>query len=216
MCRLSHAYRATVDLDVVDRRLSNSVPQLQILRAAAGAESVEPAAVLLPTPFGKVRTDVLEVRQVELDVPSADSGDRLHASAHAWAWETATALTIEVVRSDRQAVQVTTLVAEPGRLIAIKIQAVMNRRPASKQGTDLLDIDRLTLDPATRLVALSQVADVEAQMANDIAQHAYLWFVRRRDQSLRWIRAVGGDSVTGDDLDLVAELVMSACERPKC
>ena len=46
MCRLSSPYRATTDLDVVDRLLGE-VPQLQVLRAARGAEPVEPASVLL-------------------------------------------------------------------------------------------------------------------------------------------------------------------------
>lgn len=37
MCRLASPYRATTDLDVVDRLLG-PVPQLQVLRAAQGAE----------------------------------------------------------------------------------------------------------------------------------------------------------------------------------
>lgn len=47
LARLSNPYRATVDLDIVDRRLGH-VPQLEVLRAADGAEPVEPSAVLLP------------------------------------------------------------------------------------------------------------------------------------------------------------------------
>jgi hypothetical protein len=86
MCRLSSPYRATTDLDVIDRLLGE-VPQVQVLRAAHGAEPVEPTSVLLPTPYGQVKVDVLEVRQIEIDHPSDDPGDRLHASAHAWASE---------------------------------------------------------------------------------------------------------------------------------
>jgi hypothetical protein len=37
MCRLASPYRATTDLDVVDRLLGPA-PQLQVLRAAQGAE----------------------------------------------------------------------------------------------------------------------------------------------------------------------------------
>lgn len=213
MCRLTDAYRATVDLDVVDRRLNGSAPQLEVLRAAAGAESVEPAAVLLPTRLGKVRVDVLEVRQIELDNPSDDPGDRLHASAHAWAYDMATELTIEVARSSGDIVEVTTLVAEPGPLVAMKLQAVMNRA-ASKQGTDLLDIVRLMLDPAARPTALAQIGAVDAAMAADIAQHLDLWFARRQTQALRWIHSVGGDTVNHDDLELAAELLLHACQRP--
>ena len=71
LSRLSNPYRATVDLDIVDRLLGQ-VPQLEVLRAAAGAERVEPSAVLLPTAYGPVRVDVLEVRQVDIDDPSDD------------------------------------------------------------------------------------------------------------------------------------------------
>ena len=68
--------------------------------------------------------------------------------AHAWAIDTATDLTLEVIRSDGERVEVSALVAEPGPLIAMKLQAVMNRS-AAKAGTDLLDVVRLTLDEAT-------------------------------------------------------------------
>jgi hypothetical protein len=211
LARLPSPYRATVDLDVVDR-LVGQVSQLEVLRAADGAEPVEPAAVLLPTQYGAVKVDVLQVRQVELDQPSDDPGDRLHASAHAWAYDTATDLTIEVIRSDGERVEVTTPVAEPGPLIAMKLQAVMNRS-VNKQGTDILDIVRLALDQVTGPDALAQISAVAQPVASDIALHVDLWFVRRREQALRWLRAVGGADVTVDDLDLVAELVLAACAR---
>lgn len=211
LARLSSPYRATVDLDMVDRLLGR-VPQLEVLRAADGAEPVEPAAVRLPTPFGPVKIDVLEVRQAELDRPSDDPGDRLHASAHAWANDTATELTIEVVRVGGDRIEVTTPVAEPGPLIAMKLQAVMNRSVA-KQGTDLQDILRLTFDEATRPAALRQIGNIDAATARDIALHVDLWFVRKRLQALRWIHAAGGQDVTEDDLDLVAELLNAAARR---
>jgi hypothetical protein len=211
MARLSNPYRVTVDLDVVDRLLGGA-PHLEVLRATAGAQAVEPAAVLLPTKYGPVKVDVLEVSQAELDHPSEDPGDRLHASAHAWAYDTATDLTIEVMRGDGASVEATTPVATPGPLIAMKLQAVMNR-PAQKQGTDLLDIVRLILDPGSRPAALAEIAAVNATVAQDIALHVDLWFVRRRAQSLRWILAVSADDLALDDLDLVAELVATAARR---
>jgi hypothetical protein len=125
MCRLSHPYRATTDLDVVDRLLG-AMPQLQVLRAARGAEPVEPASVLLPTAYGQVRVDVLEVRQIEIDQPSDDPGDRLHAFAHAWANDSATEVTIEAAPLSGAHVEVSALVAEPGPLVAMKLQAIMN------------------------------------------------------------------------------------------
>ena len=211
LCRLSNPYRVTIDLDLVDR-LRGEVPQLEVLRAAEGSESVEPAAVLLPTPYGTVKVDVLEVRQVELDQPSDDPGDRLHASAHAWANDTATDLSIEVLRTGGERVRVVTPVAEPGPLIAMKLQAIMNRS-GGKQGTDLLDIVRLAFDEVTRPAAMSQIGSVDAVVAQDIALHVDLWFVRERRQSLQWIHSAGGGEVTRDDLELVAELLNPAAQR---
>jgi hypothetical protein len=211
LARLSTPYRATVDLDVVDRMRSGA-PHLEILRAADQAESVDPAAVVLPTPFGPVKIDVLEVRQAELDQPSDDPGDRLFASAHAWAHDSASDVTLEVETGNGARVQVATPVAEPGPLIAMKLQAIMNRSVA-KQGTDLLDIVSLALDPATRPVAVAQIGAAPASMAADIAQHVDLWLKRSQPQSLRWIRASGGTDVIADDLELVAEILGAACTR---
>lgn len=98
---------------------------------------------------------MLEVRQIEIDQPSDDPGDRLHASAHAWASDRATGLTIEVVPLSGARVEVSALVAEPGPLIAMKLQAIMNRA-VTKQGTDLQDIVRLILDQEARPAALAQ------------------------------------------------------------
>lgn len=211
LARLSSPYRATVDLDVVDRLLGH-LPQLEVLRSSAGAEPVEPAAVLLPTPYGAVRVDVLEVRQVELDRPSDDPGDRLHASAHAWAYDTATDVTIEVICLGGELIEASAPVAEPGPLIAMKLQAVMNRS-TDKQGTDLLDIVRLSLDPLTRPPALAQIGQVDPLIAADVALHVDLWFVQRRSEVLALIRAVGGADVVLDDVDLVGVLLLDAARR---
>jgi len=203
----------TIDLDVVDRMLGD-LPQLEVLRLADGAAPVDPAAVVIPTRFGDVRVDVLEVRQIELDQPSDDPGDRLHASSHAWAHDSATEMTVEVVGAGGLQVAVTTPVAEPGPLIAMKLQAVMNRS-VDKQGTDLLDIVRLTFDGDCRHAALTQLAGVEAGVAHDVTAHVDLWFVQRRQQTVRWIRDVGGDDVTIEDLELVAELLTEAARRSR-
>lgn len=211
MCRLSNPYRATTDLDVVDRLLGQ-VPQLQVLRGARGAEPVEPASVLLPTVYGQVKVDVLEVRQIEIDQPSDDPGDRLHAFAHAWASDSATEVTIEVAPLSGAHVEVTALVAEPGPLVAMKLQAIMNRA-AAKQGTDLQDIIRLILDEHVRPTALAQLANCDTSTAADIALHVELWLVGSRLRALRWIHDAGGTDLTLDDLDLVAELLLSACAR---
>lgn len=211
LCRLTAHHRATTDLDVVDR-LRGHAPQLQLLREAGGVQSVEPAAVLLPTRFGEVKVDVLEVRQIELDKPSDNPGDRLHASAHAWAHDTATPVTLQVLRADGEVVRVTTPVAEPGPLVAMKLQAVMDRNVA-KQGTDLQDVIRLTLDPESRDRLLDQLATCDEQMARDIDMHVALWLVDRRTAALGWINSSGGHDVTLEDIDLTAELLTGASRR---
>jgi hypothetical protein len=211
MCRLSNPYRATTDLDVVDRLLGD-VPQLQVLRAARGAELVEPTSVLLPTAYGQVRVDVLEVRQIEIDQPSDDPGDRLRAFAHAWASDSATEVTIQVAPLSGRHIEVSALVAEPGPLVAMKLQAIMNRA-AAKQGTDLQDIARLILDEHVHRAALAQIGSCDTSTAADIALHVDLWLVHRRVQALRWIHDAGGTDLSLDDLDLVAELLLAACAR---
>jgi hypothetical protein len=123
-------------------------------------------------------------------------------------------VTIEVLRVDGEHVVATTPAATPGPLIAMKLQAVMNRS-VEKQGTDLLDIVRLMLDEATRPTALDQIAGVDPAIARDIAIHVDLWFVRKQQQALKWIQDVGGDDVTTDDLDLVAELLSAGAHRPE-
>lgn len=200
MCRLASPYRATTDLDVVDRLLGE-MPQLQVLRAARGAQPVPPTSVLLPTVYGQVKVDVLEVRQIEIDQPSDDPGDRLHAFAHAWANDSATEVSIEVAPLSGAHIEVSALVAEPGPLVAMKLQAIMNRA-AAKQGTDLQDIARLILDEQARPAALAQLGSCDRSTAADIALH-----VKRR------IHDVGGTDLTLDDLDLVAELLLAACAR---
>jgi hypothetical protein len=168
--------------------------------------------VLLPTVYGQVKVDVLEVRQIEIDQPSDDPGDRLHAFAHAWANDTATEVNIEVAPSSRAHFQVNALVAEPGPLVAMKLQAIMNRATA-KQGTDLQDISRLILDEQARPAALAQLGSCAEWTAADTALHVELWLVDRRRQALRRIHDVGGTDLTLDDLDLVAELLLAACAR---
>ncbi|WP_344234011.1 prevent-host-death protein [Kribbella hippodromi] len=213
LTRLSSAHRATLDLDIVDRRSDGRPRQLEILRGSPETTAAEPAAVMVPTRFGEVRVDVLEVNQSELDHPSDDAGDRLHAGSHAWAADTATPVTISVLGSAREELaRASTRIAEPGPLVAMKLQAIMDRGGA-KAGTDLWDIIRLTLDPVAGRAALRQLETLEARFAADVVQHVDQWFRKKRDWSLDRLGEVTSASVSGDDLDLVAELLVGACLR---
>jgi hypothetical protein len=90
----------------------------------------------------------------------------------------------------------------------MKLQSVMNRSVA-KEGTDLLDIVRLLLDPVTRRVAVSQLHQVSGVMAEDIRLHARHWFIENRDHTIRRIRAINqGAAVDEASLDVISALLL--------
>lgn len=202
VCRLTRPYRATSDLDTVNRRTVNEPAQLQLL-IESGAQPSGVSGALVPTTAGDVQVDVLEVTDAELaDLPT-DPNDRLHVLSHAWAAATATPVLIQTAgRSD-----LTVAVAEPGPLVAMKLQSIMNRGTA-KEGTDLLDIVRLTLDPVTGPTLRDQLAAADPQLREDAARHSDLWFRDRAARSLGIARRVPEGSETQlDDLLLVGELL---------
>src|SRR5665648_914728 len=182
-------------------------------RASPGAEAGAPAAANVITPSGPVRVDVIDV----IDAPDSpdieDPTDRLYEMAHAWAFRTATELRIDVLGSDRQSpVSAVARVAEPGPLVAMKLQAVLLRSTA-KEGTDLLDIVTILLDPVARDVALTQLAGCDPVIAADATLHAHRWFVEQVDRTLRLIRAAGGLEIGRDEIALVAALLEAATRR---
>ncbi len=152
VCRLTRPYRATSDLDTVNRRHTGEPAQLELL-LASGAQPSGVSGVLVPTTAGPVQVDVLEVTDADLAHLPDDPTDRLHVLSHAWAATSATPVTIRATALPN----LTVAVAEPGPLIAMKLQSIMNRGSA-KEGTDLLDIIRLCLDPTTGPTLRTQLA----------------------------------------------------------
>jgi len=210
ICRLSRPYRATSDLDTVNRRRANEPPQLELL-LASGAERSGVSGALVPTPAGPVQVDILEVTDADLDQLPDDPTDRLHVLSHAWAAVSATPVTIRTTDLPDLSVAV----AEPGPLIAMKLQSIMNRG-AAKEATDLLDITRLCLDPATRPVLTNQLANAEELLRADAVRHAQRWFNDHAGRSLRLVRAIPeGRDTELDDLHLVGELLQGALSAPK-
>lgn len=133
ICRLGGGYRATSDLDTVNRRSVDEPAQLEVL-VSSGAARSDAVGVIIPTPAGDVKVDVLEVSDSDLQPLPEDPIDRLHVLSHAWAAETASFVTIGATDGTQDGYQeVLTRVAEPGPLIAMKLQSVMNR-PAAKEG----------------------------------------------------------------------------------
>lgn len=207
MCRLGTPYRATTDLDTVDVQTPDRRPHLELLLTESLPSG--PSGALLDTPLGPVQVDVLPVSQADRDPLPEDENDRLHVQSHLWAAETATDLTLVVTGT----APVTVAVAEPGPIIATKLQAVMNRG-AAKEGTDLLDIISLTLDTQCGPASRSQLEHADEQLRADALLHARRWFREHAARSLRKIQAVPeGRGIEADDLELVGELLTSALER---
>ncbi|MEV4639372.1 hypothetical protein AB0J80_18670 [Actinoplanes sp. NPDC049548] len=210
VCRLTRPYRATSDLDTVNRRHEGEIAQLELL-ISSGAQRSGVSGALVPTPAGPVQVDVLEVADADLAPLPDDPTDRLHVLSHAWAAESATPVMIRATGT----ADLTVAVAEPGPIIAMKLQSVMNRG-SQKEGTDLLDIIRLCLDPAAGPVLRTQLADADAQIRDDAARHAQLWFGDRAERSLRQLRSIPeGRETELDDLHLVNELLQAALSGSK-
>jgi len=205
LCRLTRPYRVTTDLDTVTRRSEHEPAQLELL-LDSGAEPGGVSGALVATRAGQVQVDVLEVTDDELTNLPEDPTDRLHVLSHAWAAATATPV---IIRADDMA-ELTVAVGQPGPLIAMKLQSVMNRG-ATKEATDLLDIIRLTLDPTAGPMSRSELETTDPQLRCDAALHATYWFDQHAERSLRLIRAIPeGRDTTLDDLRLVGELLHSA------
>ncbi len=207
LCRLSSPYRATTDLDTVSRLLAGQVGQLELL-VAAGATPSGPAGVQVQTALGPVQVDVLEVTDADLSPLPEDPTDRLHVLSHAWAAQTATPVCI----ASDDTPPVTVLVARPAALVAMKLQSVMNRG-AAKEGTDLLDIVRLTTDPTTAAAVIDELSTADDQLKADALLHARRWFHDGAARTLQRIRSIPeGAPTTADDLALVADLLSAALE----
>lgn len=215
LCRLGTAYRATGDLDTVSRRADGDPPQLDVL-LNAGESQAGPAGVWISTPWGKVQVDIIEVTDAELNELPEDQTDRLAVLSHAWAIETATPQKIRASAPMAAAsTEVIARVAQPGPLIAMKLQSVMNR-PTSKERTDLLDIIRLTLDHNASPAALVQLRNASTQLAADARLHAQRWFADRKEHTLRRVRELPeGVDVDADTVQLVSELLLAELDRPE-
>lgn len=94
----------------------------------------------------------------------------------------------------------------------MKLQAASSRSTA-KEGTDLLDIVAILLDPVARDVALTQQAECDPLIAADAALHSRRWFVAQVDRTLRLIRTAGGLEIGRDEVALVADLLEAASRR---
>ena len=202
MSRLGRAHRATQDLDALRRRAEGQPSGLEVLEAA-GAVDMNEVGGFLETARGTVRVDVLDAGPHDLDRQFSDPTDRLEATAHRWALDTATFMRIEANSIDEtravETVLAEVLVARPGPLVAMKLKASVDRG-AAKQATDLLDVVRLVTDPVASRHVAREFTAVDAQVRTDVAHHAAQQFFDRRPQTRRMIRNL---NVAGIDDTLV-------------
>jgi hypothetical protein len=125
--------------------------------------------------MGDIQVDVLEVADSDLARLPQDPTGRLYVLAHAWAADTATRMIIRAEHLD----EVQARVAEPGPLIAMKLQSTIDRG-AAKEGTDLLDIIRLALDRHAGPIARSQLSQADEQLRTAISLACGLVFSTTR------------------------------------
>lgn len=206
MCRLTSAHRATTDIDTVQRQAQGDMSHLEVLLQSPNAKRADPLGVRIPTASGEAKVDVVVVTEADVTEPDDYPPGRLHALSHAWAQETATTLVIGIGPGAdiRQAARV----AQPGPLVAMKLQAIESRRE-EKKATDLVDVVRLLLDSSTREVALEQLRSCDPRIAGDVAWHAHKYFTVETTRSLRSVRSVSSD-IDSDTLRLVGDLVVGA------
>ncbi|MEV6611547.1 hypothetical protein [Kutzneria sp. NPDC051319] len=201
------AHRVTTDVDTVNRRADGERGQLEVL-LASGATAIDGAGAMITTAAGDVRIDVLEISERELTELSEDPTDRLYALAHDWALRTATPLRIRAAAGGA-AFEHSVKVAEPGPLIATKLQALPNRSK-TKEATDLLDIIRLALDVRTGPAVRTQLAASDGQLRRDAALHVRAWFIDNAGRTLRLVRTTqAGADTPPDTVTLVGELLLA-------
>lgn len=143
--RLGAAHRATVDVDAVVEE-GPAFSAMDALLAMPGA--VRDTGTAHRVWVEGTRVEVLGVAGLDdddlRDVPPKDA---LFVAAHVWALDTATPRT--VVARDVEGVQATAPFATPAALVAMKLHAIEDRRPAGgldKRPADAFDIYRLLVD----------------------------------------------------------------------
>jgi hypothetical protein len=108
-----------------------------------------------------------------------------------WALRTATPVRARAMDNDSVSAEAIVRVAEPGPLIATKLQALPNRASV-KEATDLLDILRLTLDQHSGPLVRSQIAAADPRLKSDAALHVERWFLDRAASLAGWVGASVG------------------------
>ena len=94
----------------------------------------------------------------------------------------------------------------------MKLQSVQDRGSA-KEGTDLLDIVRLTLDSDAGVRVRVQLGRVDAMIARDCAEFVNRVLLVNPALMARKVHRAGGTDVTPEDIEDVAAILLDACGR---
>lgn len=209
IARLGAAHRATQDLDALRHRAAGEPSGIELL-TAAGAGSVDAVGAVLTTERGPVRVDVLDAEAHAHERAFTDDTDRLEATAHRWALDTASPMTLEAVSVDgsgaRETAVATVLVARTGPLVAMKLKASEDRG-AEKLATDLLDIIRLVTDVDAAREVIREFASADAQLRSDCAQHARRQLRGMSARTRSRILRLNVPGVDGDLIDSAADIL---------
>ena len=142
--RVGSAHRSTTDVDtVVDDGVVPSA--LEVLLRQPGAV---PGDRFQQVFLDGTKIELLPVGRVATgDLDGLPDEQALFVTAHAWALESATAVTIIAV-DDPQGRRVTARFATPSALVACKLHAIEDRHGVAvdKRGSDALDLFRLLAD----------------------------------------------------------------------
>lgn len=201
--RLGRVHRATTDVDtVVDE---TSPPEaIAALLAIEGAER---------DPTGRHRVRIAGTQVEIIGVAPLGPGDeigltgreRLFVGAHAWALETATPLRLATTAGD----DVVAPFATPAALVAMKLHALVDRRPGGpleKRSGDAWDIFRILLDLDHDGGVSAELALMPSWLRSEVRATLRRTFVEEARATTAWLRA-GDDrmaAISADELRLVA------------
>ena len=208
--RLGNAHRATADVDtVVDETTPPDAVEALLARAGTRQDSSEPNRVFIDG----TKVEILHVGPLDDDeLDGIPTNDALFVAAHAWALETATAVT--VVAGLDEAIRVTAPFATPAALIAMKLHAIETRGASGqdKRAGDAWDLYRILVDLDADASVRNALATAPPNLKRLIHDATDRILVTGANRTRGWLRS-GDDqmaAVTADDLSFVAQPVIDA------
>lgn len=206
--RLGQAHRATRDVDtVVDEELPPDAIDTLLQLPGATADPTRRHRVFVDG----TQVEVIGVGSVEDDdLAGIPDRDAFFVAAHGWALDTARPLTL--VASDA-GVRAVVPVAVPAALVAMKLNAIEERRPVAgqdKRAGDAWDIYRLLLDRDADGCVRGQLATAPPTLRRLVSEAADRVLVSGAARTRAWLRAGDAEmaAVTADDLRVMGERLL--------